>query len=336
MGKTFRIFTLVASVLLSNGARADGPLEINIGGPSAGYYTLYVAQELGLFEKQGLTPKFYWFTSGAPLLAGLKSKSIDVTTTGLSTVFALEQGIPLKILYWEMDHGAGDGFVVPKDSPIKSYKDIGKAKAIAAATGTCAQVNLAVVAKTAGLKVADMNVINIAPPLYENAFKGGSIDAAFSWAPYSIILGNAGYKVVNWDADYGGVCPSTTSVRADFLEQHPDVGVKLALINQEVRDIIAKNPELAIKSLMKNLSLSEPVAKAFYERHCCSKTPTFEEQLSLDGPYSLTSKSGGLAGQLFLAGQMLYETGTLRSPVSLETINNAIDPSFIRRVQKDR
>jgi len=87
MGKTLRIFTLVASVLLSNGARADGPLEINIGGPSAGYYTLYVAQELGLFEKQGLIPKFYWFTSGAPLLAGLKSKSIDVTTTGLSTVF---------------------------------------------------------------------------------------------------------------------------------------------------------------------------------------------------------------------------------------------------------
>jgi len=34
---------------------------------------------------------------------------------------------------------------------------------------------------------------------------------------------------------------------------------------------------------MKNLSLSEPVAKAFYERHCCAKTPTFEEQLSPDG-----------------------------------------------------
>jgi NitT/TauT family transport system substrate-binding protein len=336
MGKTFGAFALFASLLLSNGARADGPLEINIGGPSAGYYTLYVAQELGLFEKQGLVAKFYWFATGAPLLAGLKSKSIDVTTTGLSTVFALDQKIPLKILYWEMDHGAGDGLVVPKDSPIKSYKDLGKAKAIGAATGTCAQVNLAVVAKKVGLKVGDLNVINIAPPLYENAFKGGSIDAAFSWAPYSIILADAGYHVVNWDEDYGGVCPSTTSVRTDFLEQHPDVGVKLARINQEVREIIAKNPQLAIKALMKNLSLSESVAKVFYERHCCAKSPTFEEQLSIDSPYSLTSKTGGLAKQLLIASQMLYETGTLRSPVSLETINDAIDPSFIQRVQKDR
>ena len=211
-----------------------------------------------------------------------------------------------------MDNGAGDAFVVPNDSPIKSYNDLGKAKAIGAATGTCAQVNLGVVAKKVGLKISDLNVINIAPPLYENAFKGGSIDAAFGWAPYSLMLAADGYRVVNWDADYGGVCPSTTAVRTDFLEAHPDSGYKLALVNQEVREMISKNPELAIKSLMANLSLSEPLAKSFYERH--AKLPTFEEQLSHDSPYSLTSRNGGLARQLFIAGEMFYETGTIRSP----------------------
>ena len=41
----------------------------------------------------GLEPNFY-FSRPAPLLAGLKSKSLDVITTGLATVFALGQNVP--------------------------------------------------------------------------------------------------------------------------------------------------------------------------------------------------------------------------------------------------
>lgn len=332
------LLCLLAIFAAPKGASAQGPqklIPINYGGPSAGYFTLYVADELGLFKKHGLDPKFFWFNSGAPLLAALKSRSIDVITTGLATVFALDQKIPLTIIFWELDNAQGEGLAVSSDSKVKSYKDLAQARAIGAATGTCAQVNVALIARKLGIEYNSLNVVNIAPPLYTNAFKGGAIDAALGWAPHSLMLEDAGYKIINWDPDYGGVCPSVTSVRSDFLAQNPDVGYRLALVNKEVREIIAKNPQLAIDSLKKTLSLPDDLAKKFYEKHCCGKLPTFEEQLSPTSPYSLTAKDGGLTKQLFTAGEMLHATGTIRNPLSMESIHKSIDPSYIQKVVQE-
>lgn len=310
-------------------------LTVNYGGPSAGYYTVYVAQELGLYEKYGLEPKFHWFTSGAPLLAALKSKSIDVITTGLATVFAIDQKIPIKILLWELDNGAGEALIVAKDSPITSYKDLPKAKAIGGSAGTCAQVNIALIARSQGVKFSSLNVINIAPPLYGNAFASGSIDAAIGWAPHSLVLAQSGYKVVAWDADYGGICPSVTSVRTDFLKDNPEIGNKLVRIHDEARAAIEKNPRLAIDALIKQLSISETVAKAFYEAHCCKKMPTLAEQVSPESAYSMTAKQKGLALQLFTAGEMLAETGTIKAALPWGPIEEAIDPSYIQAYLKE-
>src|ERR1700675_3375915 len=68
-------------------------LEFNYGIPTADHATVFVAQDLNLFEKAGLKPKFFYFQSGAPLLAGLKSESLDVVTAGLALTFALGQDI---------------------------------------------------------------------------------------------------------------------------------------------------------------------------------------------------------------------------------------------------
>ena len=57
-------------------------LEFNYGIPTADHATVFVAQDLNLFEKAGLKPKFFYFQSGAPPLAGLKSESLDVVTAG--------------------------------------------------------------------------------------------------------------------------------------------------------------------------------------------------------------------------------------------------------------
>lgn len=307
-------------------------LPINYAGPTSGYYHVYVAAELGLFQKYGLEPHFIWMTSGAPLLAALKSKSVDIVSVGgAPTVFALDQQIPLKVLFWELDNSQGEGLVVAKDSKITSWRDIGVAKAIGGATGTCAQLNLAVIAKKLDITFKSLNIINIAPPLFANAFSSGSIDAGLSWAPHSLNLSNMGYRVVSWDPDYGGVCPSIVAARTDFVQKHPDVPVKLAKIQAEARAAIEKDPMLAIKSLMKTMSLSEEIAKAFYDRHCCSKMPTFAQQLSSDTPWSMVHPEGGLAKQLHTSSQLLFEVGTLRAPLSWEVIRDAIDPSYLRK-----
>ena len=318
-----------STALAQSGAGSQKLIKMNIGGPSAGYWNTYLAHDLGLYKKHGIEPNFFWFTSGAPLMAALKSDSIDVVVTGLVTVFALGQNIPLKILFWELDNAAGEGLLVREGTGILSYKDIAKAKAVGVMPGTCSQVALGMIAKKVGLDYKKLNTINLAPPLFANAFTGRSIDAATGWAPWSLMPA-PGVKVVSWDSDYGGVCPSKIAARPAFLAANPDVGLRLLQIQEEAREIVRKDPKRAIDALVKYLKITEPVAKEFYEKHCCSKMPTVAEQLDPNHRYSMVAKRGGMAQQLFVAAEVFHETGTIPAPLSWETIEAAIDTSVLR------
>jgi NitT/TauT family transport system substrate-binding protein len=296
--------------------------------------TLYVAIDQGLFKEVGLDPQFFWFPTGAPLLAGLKSGSIDVVTTGLATVFALGQKIPLTFIGWETDSAAGEGLVVGAQSPVKDWRDITQAKAVAAAPGTCAQVALGLLARKAGVPVGKLPVVNVAPPLFANAFKSGSIDAGLGWAPYPQTLQEQGYKVVAWDADYGpegGVCPSLYGARPEFLKQHPEVGLKLVQVRAKAQHLMAANPKLAVDALVKRLSVSEHVARAVLERIAGPAMPTLEQEVTPGTRWSLVDARAGLARKLFVASEVLHEAGTIAAPLTWEQIQAAIDPSYIQQ-----
>lgn len=327
----------LAAGCLASAAQAQELLKFNYGAPAADYYVLYVAKDAGLFQKNGLEPNFFWFASGAPLLAGLKSESLDIFTTGLASAFMLGQKIPVKLLFWEMDDAAGEALVVSQKSGIASYKDLAKAKAIGAASGTCAQVAVGLIARKIGVKVTDLNIINIAPSLFGNAFASGSIDAGIAWAPFAQTLVERGHKIVNYDEDYSGsdgdsgICPVMTGGRTKFLQQHPDIGDKLVRIHADALQMIEKNPQLAIDSLVKYLSMSPAVAKAAYDRLCCARKPTFAQQLDPKSPYSITSKDGGLVKKLQIATQILAEAGVIPEPLTVEVITAAIEPSHVRK-----
>jgi NitT/TauT family transport system substrate-binding protein len=313
---------------------APAPLEFNYGIPSADHTTVFVAEDLGLFEKAGLKPTFYSFQSGAPLLAGLKSGSLDVVTAGLALPFALGQGIPLKFLFWEANDAAGEGLVVDPKSGIKSFRDLAKARTIGAASGTCAQVALYTLAKKLGIEYDKLNVVNIPAPLFHNAFVSGSIDAGIAWPPYSVALQSDGFPVASFDADYtpaGGLCPGMTAVRPDFLKSHPEIGLKLVEVEAAARKSIRKNPQVGIDALVKHLSLTPAVAKAVLERQCCGHIPSFTDQLDPASPYSMTSKDGGLARKILVASEALFATKAVPAPLSMAVIHDAIDPAYLQQ-----
>ena len=309
------------------------PLEFNYGYTTADHVNLYVAQDLGLFEKAGLKPKFYTFQSGAPLLAALKSESLDVVTAGLGFAFALGQKIPVTMLFWNSNDSTGEGLIVDPKSGIKSFQDIGKATKIGAASGTCAQVALYLLGKKVGIDYSKFNVVNLPAPLFRNSFLSSSIDAGIAWSPYSMMLDAEGYKVVSWDTEYtppGGLCPRTTAARPAFLKSHPEIGVKLLQVDAMASEAIAKDPQLGINAIAKRLSLPVPVAKAAFERVYLQR-PTYAQQLDPASPYSMTSKDGGLAAKYLLATQVLYETKSIPEPVPMSVIQDAIDPTYLKQ-----
>lgn len=328
---------LASSLLVPAAAQAQpAPLKFKWGIPSANYYAVLVARDQGLFKEAGLDPEFFVFASGAPMLAGLKSDSLDVITTGLATVFALGQNIPLKLIYWELDHAAAEGLVIDPKSGLTGVADLPKAKAIGAPSGTCAQVSLILIARKLGIKYTDLNVVNIAPPLYGNAFASGAIQAGVAWSPWSATLAQAGYKITNWAPDYtpdGGVCPGMTGGRPAFLAANPDLGLKLVQVKAKAMQMIAANPNLGIDTLVKHLGISREVAKASFDREF-SRIPTFDQQVDPASPFSLTAKEAGLAKKLAIASEVLAAGGTIPQPLTSKQIADAIDPSYLQRYQK--
>ncbi len=326
--------TLAVGAALAQSASA--PLKFKWGMPSADWYSVYVAKEQGLFKAAGLDPEFFFFASGAPLLAGLKSQSLDVVTTGLATVFALGQNIPLKMIYWEVDHAAGEALIVDPKAGIHSAEDLVKAKAIGAPSGTCAQVSLVLMARKMGAKVSDLSVVNIAPPLYGNAFASGAIQAGIAWSPFSQSLLQQGYKVASWATEYsphGGVCPVMTAARPVFLTQNPDVGLRLVQVKAKAMEMIEKNPNLAVDAVVKNLGISREVAKASFER-VYRRSPSFEQQIDPKSPFSMTAPGQGLALKLQVASEALAAAGSIPAPLSPKVIADAIDPSHLQRYMK--
>jgi ABC-type nitrate/sulfonate/bicarbonate transport system substrate-binding protein len=326
--KTLHALMLAASVAVAAKAVAQtgAPIEVNYGYTTADHVNLYVAQDLGLFDKAGIKARFFSFPSGAPLLAGLKSESLDVVTAGLGLAFALGQNIPLSIFYVNSNDATGEGLVVNEGSPIKSWKDIGKAGKIGAASGTCAQVALYLMAQKAGTDFSKLNVVNLPAPLLRNSFKSKSIDAGMAWAPYSVALDAEGFRVVSWDTEYtpGGVCPRMTAMRPAFAKAHPDAALRLLQVDAAASAAVARNPQLAVDALVKRLGLAPEVAKVTMER-IYNQRPGFASQIDPASEHSLTSADAGLAGKLQLAMQVLHATKSIPEPVPMSLIRESID-----------
>ena len=327
----FATANLTPTISAAQDKKSEALIPINIGLPISNYWPAYIARDLKLFEKVGLKPTFYSFTTGAPLIAGMKSGSLDVAWTGLATLFMLGQGVPLTFVLVPLDSSSQMAYVVSPKSGIKSYKELAKSKSIAAPTATCAEVSLVLAAKKAGVPMSSLKVSNLAPQIMLTALQNGQVDSAFIWGPWNLLFRNAGFKIVNWDRDFqiqGGVCATTAAARPKFLEEHPSVGCKLVKVQALALEAARKNPELAIKTMQDAFHSSHAIAKETYDTLLI---PTLKSQLDPKAPWSLTNKDGGLSEKLFVAGQALYEAGDFAKPLTKETVWHSIDSKYIKQ-----
>lgn len=324
---------LATAMLCSPIAHAQTEKElipIRVGLPITNYWPAYMAKELGLFEKAGLKPEFFMFQSGAPLVAGMKSGSLDVAWTGLATLFMLGQRTPLKFILVPIDSSSQMAYVVNPNSGIESYKDIAKSKNIAATTATCSEVSMVMAAKRAGVDLKSLRSSNLAPNLIQTALQEGQVDSAFMWGPWNMQWRDAGYKIVNHDKDFmddGGVCATTVAVRPEFLEQHPEVGCRLIQAHVMSLEAAKADPAHAIRTMQEAFNISPELARETYET---LGIPSIESQVEAGTPWSLSDKSAGLTEKLYQAGQALRAVRSINVDISRESIEQAVDDKYVR------
>jgi len=184
---TFCLLILSSFALLATITQANAQ-PIRIGCPRAiplYYLPVPVAENLGLFKKEGLTVEIVDIV-GANAAKALLSNSIDVSCNSLDhAIKALAQGQSLKMIAG-FQKLPGMALVVDKKhaGQIKNVADL-KGRAIGiGVVGSSTHLGLQYVLKQAGIAERDVRVVSVPGAAFLAAIKSGQIDAGMNLEPF--------------------------------------------------------------------------------------------------------------------------------------------------------
>ncbi|OSQ27660.1 ABC transporter substrate-binding protein [Thalassospira sp. MCCC 1A03138] len=174
---------IALGAVLGLSAPASANQELTIAHSTwVGYGPLYIARDKGFFEEEGLDVDLVVMEDVKTRMPALAAGRIDVAVTTIDTVLAFySPEHPLSYLFALDDSRGGDGIVAGKD--IKTIADL-KGKSIAFTEGSVSQFFLSVLLKDAGMKLSDVNALNMSAGDAGAAFVAQKVDAAVTWEPW--------------------------------------------------------------------------------------------------------------------------------------------------------
>lgn len=244
--RTFTI-TMMVLALLVGGATAQethgvaplSPVEtVQVAYvPITKFGTLYVAAEMGLFEKYGLDVQINRVASGTEAIAFLEQGQIDVG--GIAIVVSLwngwAQGLDLRVI-------APGGLEPFEDSPTKlmlrteladtvtEIADLrGRTVAVAGGPGSGGEYLAAKALERGGLTIRDVNLVNVGNPDIPISFESGAIDAGILGAPFADQAESSGAAVPFATDLTPGLMTVAFVGSGRFVQERPEVAQRFAL-----------------------------------------------------------------------------------------------------------
>jgi ABC transporter, substrate-binding protein, aliphatic sulfonates family len=238
---------VLALVLAGSQAAAEPAKELRIGFQK--YGTLLLIKAHGTLDKRlaplGVSVKWQEFAAGPQLLEALNVGSVDFGTVGETPpIFAQAAGAPIVYVGYEPPTPAGEGILVPKDSPIRSIADL-KGKKVALNKGSNVHYLLVRALESQGLSLKDIQPAYLPPADARAAFERGSVDAWVIWDPFYVAAERAtGAKVL---ADGKGLVNNYQFYLAtrSFAKDNPKVVEALLEEIREVAQWAATHPREA-------------------------------------------------------------------------------------------
>ncbi len=229
------------------------------------YGTLVLLKARGTLEKrlagQGVSVQWTEFPGGPQLLEGLNVGSIDFGVTGETPpVFAQAAGADLLYVAHEPPAPSGEAILLPKDSPIRSVKEL-EGKKVALNKGSNVHYLLVRALEEAGLAYGDIQPVYLPPADARAAFERGSVDAWVIWDPFQAAA-EAQLQARTLRDGQGLVSNHQFYLAArPFAERHPEV---LRTLIDEIRDIgtwVEANPDEATAQVAPLLGLPADITR---------------------------------------------------------------------------
>lgn len=206
-------------------ARAAG--RVRIGYQKNG--ALVILRQQRRLDPLNLAVEWVEFTSGPPMLEALNAGAVDFGATGdTPPIFAQAAGADLLYVGAQPIAGTNQAILVRADSPIRTLADL-RGKRIAFTKGSSAHNTIIRALALTGLKLSDIQHVNLQPADAGAAFRGGALDAWVIWDPFFAIAEQEPTTRVLTTSE--GVAPSNSFFLAGRAFAKREPGTVAALLD---------------------------------------------------------------------------------------------------------
>lgn len=258
------------SLLAGSAIAQDGPekTDITIGLPvtTSTFLPLYLADEEGFFEEEGLNVEIVAFRGGTDLVRGMVAGAVDVGVTslaGVSVGIAADQ--PIKVFYGGFNMVVFDWYAVPE---IESIEDAKGKRFGVTRVGSSTDFLTRYALETQGLNPdTDVQIVQGGGSVERlAAMEAGQIDVNIFATPEKFMAEDAGFKPILRQKDIAEDYPfHVFFATEDFIENNPN-SIR-ALLRGFVRGVrVAKaDRERSIEVLVDRVGMEESYAARGYD-----------------------------------------------------------------------
>jgi len=221
-----RFLVAVATTLALVASAACTPAESSPSGKITigfsawpGWFPWQVAQDQGLFKKNGVEVELKYFDSYTDSLNALATGAIDANSQTLNDTLASVSGGAAETVVLVNDNSTGNDQIIAKPG-ITGVADL-KGKTVAVEQGTVDHYLLLLALEKAGLAADDVQLSPLLTDAAAAAFVAGQVDAVGAFAPFTTTaLDRPGSKAIATSADFPGAIPDHLVFSREFVGDH--------------------------------------------------------------------------------------------------------------------
>ena len=284
-----------------------------------GYGPLWIADEKGFFDEEGVDVEITIIEDPVQRFNALKAERLDAVASTIDTYArTVAKGIPsVQVLALDASTG-GDGIVAEKD--IGAVHEL-KGKKVAVSEGSVSEFFLAYVLERHGLKLDDVERVNLTSGDAGAAFAAGKVPVAVTWEPWlTRAEKNPNGHVLVSSSEYPDIIVDTLAFRKDFAEENPESIRALVRAYDRAVRFIDTNADEANEIMAEKMGMKPDEVPALLEGVKLFTIPENRKFFGTD------EEPGRIADVFDAASEFWTATGEIDEPVEAST---AIDPSFV-------
>jgi NitT/TauT family transport system substrate-binding protein len=291
-----------------------------------GWFPWQVAQEKGLFEKNGVPTKMIWFNGYLDSINAVAAGKLDGNTQTLNdTLSSVAAGADLVIVLVN-DNSTGNDQIIVRNG-IKSIKDL-KGKKVAAELGTVDHYLLLLCLAKAGMTQKDIQFQPLETGTAAAAFAAGKLDAVGVFAPFATTaLKRKSSKALFSSKDFPGAIPDHLVVPRKMVKERPEDVQKLVNTWFDTLDFIKANPDESMKIMAKRAGIRPEQYKNLEEG---TTIFTIQQNLEAFTPGKTSKNLNFQAGKI---SDFLVKSGLAKKKPKLDGL---FDDRFVKAYAKKK